>query len=70
VRNTFGTTQILNHPEIPLHNNESEIATREPVIKRKISYGTRSELGKCAWENGASFNICTIIIQILLPCRG
>ena len=43
--------QFLEHPEVPLHNNESEIAAREPVIKRKISYGTRSELGKCAWEN-------------------
>jgi len=45
---------ILDHPSIPLHNNESEIAAREPVIKRKISYGTRSELGKCAWENALS----------------
>ena len=43
--------QFLDYPFIPLHNNESEIAAREPVIKRKISYGTRSELGKCAWEN-------------------
>lgn len=43
--------QFLDRPYIPLHNNESEIAAREPVIKRKISYGTRSELGKCAWEN-------------------
>ena len=24
---------------------------REGVIKRKIIYGTRSELGKLAWEN-------------------
>jgi regulator of replication initiation timing len=46
--------QFLDHPSIPLHNNESEIAVREPVIKRKISYGTRSELGKCAWENALS----------------
>lgn len=43
--------QVLDHPYIPLHNNESEIAVREPVLKRKISYGTRSELGKRAWEN-------------------
>jgi hypothetical protein len=43
--------QFLDHPYIPLHNNESEIAAREPVLKRKISYGTRSELGKMAWEN-------------------
>jgi len=46
--------QFLDQPYIPLHNNESEIAAREPVIKRKISYGTRSELGKCAWENALS----------------
>jgi hypothetical protein len=46
--------QFLDHPHIPLHNNESEIAAREPVIKRKISYGTRSELGKSAWENALS----------------
>lgn len=43
--------QFLDRPHIPLHNNESEIAVREPVLKRKISYGTRSELGKMAWEN-------------------
>jgi hypothetical protein len=43
--------KVLDHPFIPLHNNESEIAAREPVIKRKISYGTRSELGRVAWEN-------------------
>jgi len=41
---------VLDYPEIPLHNNCAEIAVREGVIKRKISYGTRSELGKLAWE--------------------
>jgi hypothetical protein len=46
--------QFIDHPYIPLHNNESEIAVREPVIKRKISYGTGSELGKAAWENALS----------------
>jgi hypothetical protein len=46
--------QFLDYPYIPLHNNESEIAAREPVIKRKISYGTRSELGRMAWENALS----------------
>ncbi len=46
--------QFLDYPYIPLHNNESEIAVREPVIKRKISYGTRSELGRAAWENALS----------------
>jgi hypothetical protein len=46
--------QFLDYPYIPLLNNESEIAAREPVIKRKISYGTRSKFGKCAWENALS----------------
>jgi hypothetical protein len=36
---------------LPLHNNAAEIALREGVIKRKISYGTRSDAGKNAWEN-------------------
>lgn len=51
---------VLDFPEIPLHNNGSEIAVREGVLKRKISYGTRSELGKAAWEN---------MLSILDTCR-
>jgi hypothetical protein len=43
--------KVLDYPFIPIHNNAAEIAIREGVIKRKISYGTRSELGKRAWEN-------------------
>ena len=42
---------VLDYPNVPLHNNLAEIAVLEGVIKRKISYGTRSELGKLAWEN-------------------
>jgi hypothetical protein len=42
---------VLESPAVPLHNNGSEIAVREGVLKRKISYGTRSDLGKAAWEN-------------------
>lgn len=42
---------VLKYPQIPLHNNPAEIALREFVLKRKISYGTRSEDGKTAWEN-------------------
>lgn len=51
---------VLDFPEIPLHNNPAEIAIREMVIKRKISYGTRSEDGKIAWEN---------MMTILDTCR-
>ena len=43
--------KVLIYPKLPLHNNGSEIALREGVIKRKISYGTRSDAGKAAWEN-------------------
>jgi hypothetical protein len=37
---------VLEHPEIPLHNNLSEGDIREHVKKRKISGGTRSDLGQ------------------------
>jgi len=51
---------ILEYPNVPLHNNIAEIAVREGVIKRKISYGTRSDLGKLAWEN---------MLSIMDTCR-
>lgn len=37
---------VLEHPSTPLHNNLSEGDIREHVKKRKISGGTRSELGR------------------------
>ena len=37
---------VLERPEIPLHNNESETDIREYVKKRKISGSTRSDLGR------------------------
>jgi len=49
--NRDGLLKVLDYPFVPIHNNAAEIAIREGVIKRKISYGTRSELGKRAWEN-------------------
>ena len=42
---------VLDFPNIPLHNNESEISAREIVLKRKISGGVRTSAGKTAWEN-------------------
>lgn len=38
--------RVLEAPEIPLHNNMSENDLREYVVRRKISGGTRSDLGK------------------------
>jgi len=52
--------RVLDYSETPLHNNTAEIAVREEVIKRRISYGTRSEDGRTAWEN---------MLSILDTCR-
>lgn len=41
---------VLDHPDVPLHNNPAELALRMYVIKRKISFGTRSEDGTKSWE--------------------
>jgi Transposase IS66 family len=40
--------QVLKCPEFPLHNNAAETDIREYVTRRKISGGTRSELGRRA----------------------
>jgi hypothetical protein len=40
--------QVLDCPEFPLHNNAAETDIREYVTRRKISGGTRSELGRKA----------------------
>jgi len=45
---------VLDYPEIPLHNNLSEIGERTIVIKRKVSGCIRNNLGRIAWENGFS----------------
>lgn len=42
--------RVLDHPEIPLHNNAAELAARARVRKRKISYGARTEEGAQAWD--------------------
>ena len=40
--------QVLDCPDFPLHNNAAETDIREYVTRRKISGGTRSELGRKA----------------------
>jgi hypothetical protein len=42
--------QVLSHPEIPLHNNASELAVRRRVRKRDVSFGPRSTAGVKAWD--------------------
>ena len=40
--------RVLERPDTPLHNNGTETDAREMVIKRKVSGGTRSDIGqKC-----------------------
>jgi len=41
---------VLEHPEIPLHNNSAELAARQRVRKRKISFGPRVAEGTRAWD--------------------
>jgi hypothetical protein len=42
--------QVLTHPEIPLHNNASELAVRRRVRKRDVSFGPRTPAGARAWD--------------------
>jgi hypothetical protein len=41
---------VLDHPEIPLHNNPAELAARKRVRKRVVSFGTRTKDGTNAWD--------------------
>ena len=41
---------VLDHPEIPLHNNPAELGARGRVRKRDVSFGPRTEDGKRAWD--------------------
>ncbi len=48
---------VLERPTTPLHNNLSEIGGRGAKVKSKISGGTRSELGRRAWDTFGSLNL-------------
>lgn len=41
---------VLDHPEIPLHNNPAELGVRKRVRKRVVSFGTRTNDGTNAWD--------------------
>lgn len=41
---------VLDHPEIPLHNNPAELGARTRVRKRVVSFGTRTICGTKAWD--------------------
>jgi regulator of replication initiation timing len=41
---------VLEHPELPLHNNPAELAARTIVQRRNISYATQTTEGTKAWD--------------------
>jgi hypothetical protein len=41
---------VLKHPELPLHNNGSELAARQRVRKRDVSFGPRTVNGARNWD--------------------
>jgi hypothetical protein len=41
---------VLTHPEVPLHNNASELGARQRVRKRDVSFGPRTSIGARAWD--------------------
>ncbi|MHC5720913.1 MAG: hypothetical protein ACYTX0_55070, partial [Nostoc sp.] len=41
---------VLEHPELPLHNNPAELAARTMVQRRNISYATQTHEGTKAWD--------------------
>jgi hypothetical protein len=41
---------VLEHPELPLHNNPAELAARTMVQRRNISYATQTLEGTKAWD--------------------
>ncbi len=41
---------VLSHPELPLHNNDSELAARQRVRKRDVSLEPRTDAGAKAWD--------------------
>jgi hypothetical protein len=41
---------VLEHPEIPLHNNPAELGARMRVRKRDVSFGPRTAQGVKAWD--------------------
>jgi len=50
---------VLEHPEIPLHNNSAEPDARQRVRKRKISFGPRVAEGTRAWDTFMSWAATT-----------
>lgn len=41
---------VLDHRDLPLHNNDMELAARRRVRKRDVSFGPQSRAGAQAWD--------------------
>lgn len=41
---------VLDHPDLPLHNNDMELGARRRVRKRDVSFGPQSRAGARAWD--------------------
>lgn len=50
---------VLDHPELPLHNNDAELSARGRVRKRLVSFGTRVQDGTKAWDTFMSLAATT-----------
>ena len=51
--------QVLEHPEILLHNNPAELGARFRVSKRDTSFGPRNAVGAKAWDTFGSLAATT-----------
>ena len=56
--------RVLEHPELPLHNNPAELAARTMVQRRNISYGTQTIEGTQAWDTFMSLVATTRQLRI------
>jgi hypothetical protein len=61
---------VLEHPELPLHNNPAELAARTMVQRRNISYATQTLEGTRAWDTFMSLVATTrkLGISFLAMC--
>jgi hypothetical protein len=55
---------VLEHPELPLHNNPAELAARTMVQRRNISYATQTVEGTQAWDTFMSLVATTRLLAI------
>ncbi|MCP4695370.1 MAG: transposase [Gammaproteobacteria bacterium] len=52
--------RVLEHPELPLTNNEAERALRHWIIDRRISHGTRNRQGS---------RVVGLLASVIETCR-